>query len=67
MYHQYDTSKMAFNPSIPVPKKTDPKSKPGVHIYTDRNFELYCENHLTSTIKSNDTLLDFQAACSKLM
>lgn len=58
---------MAFNPSIPVPKKTDPKSKPGVHIYTDRNFELFCENHFTSAIKSKDEHFDFHADCSNLI
>ncbi|XP_055850175.1 nucleolar complex protein 3 homolog [Episyrphus balteatus] len=43
-FEKYDSSQMAFNPTIPVPRKSEPKIKKGKYNYVDVSFKSYYQS-----------------------
>lgn len=43
MYSDYDMCEMAFNPPVPLPKKTQAKNKPTWIVFKDEIFESECK------------------------
>lgn len=51
---------MAFNPSIPVPKSTEPKFKKGQHQYLSKDFKPFYK----AMIKDNNLVQEHKKALS---
>lgn len=49
LYNNYDMSEMAFNPSIPLPKKAQQKTKPNRIVFKDEAFESECKKILKNS------------------
>ncbi|XP_055905820.1 nucleolar complex protein 3 homolog [Eupeodes corollae] len=43
-FEKYDSSQMAFNPTIPVPRKSEPKIKKGRYNFVDTSFKSYYQS-----------------------
>ncbi|KAJ3648361.1 hypothetical protein Zmor_020171 [Zophobas morio] len=57
IFNNFEMSEMAFNPAVPVPKKTPPKTKVQRHIFVDSSFEDECKRVARSHLKTKGTLL----------
>lgn len=61
LYHQFDSSQMAFNPAIPTPKKVDlNKEIKGRHFWADTSVEQRCSQAMSQTLIGNG-FIDFAA------
>lgn len=49
LYSMFDMSEMAFNPSIPVPKKVQVSNKVKRHAFVDSEFRQKCFKRLKCT------------------
>ncbi|EDW14147.1 nucleolar complex protein 3 homolog [Drosophila mojavensis] len=70
LFAQYDSTKMAFNPTIPLPKQGEPKLKWGRHMYLRSDFKQHYGKILkdarTKRIKSKEVLqMDFLSELTK--
>lgn len=70
-FTKYDSSEMAFNPPIPAPRNTEPKSKLNRHFYLDTKVESLCHRKLNEYGKRcrNDTFdfySDFSISVKKI-
>lgn len=60
LYTRYDSSKLAFNPSIPVPKqKANASDGSGKHIFVDYELEEMCNRAQSLQSSNNDVQFDF--------
>ncbi|XP_005184384.1 nucleolar complex protein 3 homolog [Musca domestica] len=65
LFEQYDSTQMAFNPTIPVPRPCEPKIKKGQHDYLSPDFKTFYKQMLKNnqvrptTIDSKSTTFDF--------
>ncbi|XP_075146122.1 nucleolar complex protein 3 [Haematobia irritans] len=50
LFEQYDSTQMAFNPTIPVPRQTEPKFKKGPHHYLSDDFKPFYKGMLKSNL-----------------
>ncbi|XP_054744428.1 nucleolar complex protein 3 homolog [Anastrepha obliqua] len=70
LYDQFDSTQMAFNPVIPVPKQAEPKIKKGKHQFINSDFKPLCKSLLqagectakTTSKHRNSTELNFYDA-----
>lgn len=61
LYHQFDSSEMAFNPAIPTPKKVDlNKEIKGRHFWASTTVEERCSQAMTHRLVGNG-FIDFAA------
>lgn len=60
LFNLYDSSEMAFNPSIPSPRPVDVhKYFKGRHVYTDEGVENTCRSALHLSLDAHTPFLDF--------
>ncbi|GLV36370.1 uncharacterized protein CBL_08862 [Carabus blaptoides fortunei] len=59
LFEKYDPSRVEFNPSIPVPKKSQPKTKPKECRFIDPTFQDYCTEAAKKKFKKDETGLYF--------
>lgn len=63
LYHNYDSTEMAFNPPIPPPKpKIEHKVLKGRHVWNSKRVEQRCERAMhTQLAATPGRFLDFAA------
>ncbi|XP_017049138.1 nucleolar complex protein 3 homolog [Drosophila ficusphila] len=54
LFTQYDSTQMAFNPTIPLPKAGQPKLKKGKQLYVRSDFKQECGKLLRGTPQTKD-------------
>lgn len=65
-FDQYDSSEMAFNPSIPAPRPIDLlKCIKGRHFYVNDEFDVWVKDILTQPIAASGSVLDFHGEIKK--
>ncbi|XP_013116892.2 nucleolar complex protein 3 homolog [Stomoxys calcitrans] len=52
LFEQYDSTQMAFNPTIPVPRQTEPKFKKGPHSYLSEDFKPFYKAMLKDNMQA---------------
>lgn len=67
LFTQYDSSQMAFNPTIPLPKAGQPKLKKGKQLYIRSEFKqeygkLLREGKASQSKDKNTLQIDFLSA-----
>lgn len=67
LYKQFDSSQMAFNPPVPVPKVSEPKFKKGRHMYIDPTIKRFCKDSLRSNKGSREEIIDFYNCFSNIL
>ncbi|EDV93394.1 nucleolar complex protein 3 homolog [Drosophila grimshawi] len=60
LFAQYDSTQMAFNPTIPVPRQSEPKLKRGRHMYLRSDFK----QHYGKLLRSAATK---RSLCNKML
>lgn len=58
-FEKYDSSQMAFNPTIPVPRNSEPKIKKGRHNFIDASFKSYYKSIMNDAKVVNRTPKSF--------
>lgn len=70
LFVQYDSTQMAFNPTIPLPRQGEPKLKRGRHMYLRSDFKQHYGKLLKDarekrTMSKKVLQLDFLSELSK--
>ncbi|XP_034486544.1 nucleolar complex protein 3 homolog [Drosophila innubila] len=71
LFSQYDSTQMAFNPAIPLPKQGEPKLKKGKQLFIRSDFKheygkLLKDSKMTRTSSKNALQFDFLSELNKL-